>query len=148
MIRDHANETPPRGHSQAGLGTIPGPLVTAPRMSDLPSWQPKPRPSAQYCTQPTAPNGRAWNRAIRWSLLRAAADRGGSRVHSCQRHGGWFASSPTANARTNHEKMTQAFIKCSRVSNFEQTPTLYGQRLHRQRGVVTEGGNGGLRSVS
>lgn len=37
MIRDHANETPPRGHSQAGFGTIPGPLVTAPRMSDLPS---------------------------------------------------------------------------------------------------------------
>src|SRR5258707_13903680 len=43
--------------------------------------------------------------------------------------------------------MTRAFIKCSRVSNFEQTPALYGQRLRRQGGVVTEGGNGGLRSV-
>jgi hypothetical protein len=144
MIRGLAKETPPRGHFQAGFGTIPGPLVTAPRMSDLPSWHPKPRPSAQYCTQPTAPNGRAWNRAIRWSLLRAAADRGGSRVHSCQRHGGWFASSPTANARTNQAEITLAFIKCSRVSNFEQTPALYGQRLRRQGGVVTEGGNGGL----
>ncbi len=89
MIRDHANETPPRGHSQAGLGTIPGPLVTAPRMSDLPSWQPKPRPSAQYCTQPTAPNGRAWNprdQVVAARLTRAVMSASGRLVRvTCNR---------------------------------------------------------------
>jgi len=75
---------------------------------------PQATPSAQYCTPP--------HRAERARMeSRDQGFTGGSRMHSCQRQGGWFASPATANARTNQAEITQAFIKCSRVSNFEQT---------------------------
>jgi hypothetical protein len=138
MIRDHANETPPRGHSQAGFGTIPGPLVTAPRMSDLPFLgilNQGRLPNIAHNL--TAPNGRAWARSG-GRRFRAAADRGGSRVRSCQRQAGWFRVTCNRDARTHQAKITKAFMKCSRVSNFEQTRACYEQRVHHQGGVVTE----------
>jgi hypothetical protein len=132
MIRDHTNETPPRGHSQAGFGTIPGPLVTAPRMSDLPFLgilNQGRLPNIAHNL--TAPNGRAWARSG-GRRFRAAADRGGSRVRSCQRQGGWFRV--TCNRECPHTSGGNhtGIMKCSRVSNFEQTRARYEQRVHHQ----------------